>query len=467
MKKILLFAFTVPLFLHAQISLNQWSPIKAVSDSSHHNRNAYLKGNYPELMLFWDQQIDATTTRLCYKLLEDPLAETKVLIEQVGVHLRYPKVATLSMGDPMSDYIVFYETNEGGNTDLNYIICKPDGTQSIPHILSDLEGNDINLTLDNSSLKVTWENTNKLYACEYLPLTNNFNQPVCIEQNGGYSPTFSFDEISYLQSANDSTCMISKRMFFSQGNVVITDSSETTFAGQCSGLNSCSPYWGINKCMQQDITGEKSGIIVFDEWMGSSSIQSELYNLTDPVVSDYMIGVKGYMYFISYVTDELTQHEIVAGINQFGANDVHNISQWPGDDKNPSFFVSFPASYLIRVHLLWESDRQGYSTIYTSYYDYLFGGTDELVKTEILRVNPCPFEQEVTIEFQSTEKTGIRIIDLQGIEIKTLTTTKKESGVQQAVWDGTNHQGKKVPAGSYLVVAGSGNLIKSKIIIKK
>ena len=130
-------------------------------------------------------------------------------------------------------------------------------------------------------------------------------------------------------------------------------------------------------------------------------------------------------------------------------------------------FVNFPEMNVAAVNVFWESHREGFSTIYHSHFDYLFGGIEENSKPESLLVSPCPFDQETTITFQSTVESKFRIIDLLGREIKSITPHHADNGWQKAIWDGTNQQGKSVPAGSYLIVAGKGNAMQSRIVIRK
>jgi hypothetical protein len=466
---LLLFIFSIPLMLSAQVSLGEWAAIKPVTDSSHFNRNGFITGIFSNGTLFWDQQVDETTTRLCFKDIDDSFAETKILIEQTGVHFRHPVVKELSAGASNADLVVFFQTNEGDDIDLKYIIYKPDGTQSDPVFLSMLAGDDIHLSSEPYSNVIVWENNSKIYASIFKPITGTFSQPACIEPNGGYSPVIANDVVSYLISNIDSTYMISKRIFEFQGNWIVTDSSSTSFKGTCSGLNMGSQLFGINKCMQHDSPGEKSGIIISDGW-NTNYLRSEDYNYTAPTVCDYMIGVKNNTnYFLAYISDSLAQDEIFAE-DPVGFNPgVQNISQWPGEDRNPQLFESFPDSYFIRVHLLWESERQGYSTIYYSYFDYIFGGTAENPKSDnFITVAPCPFDQETVISFQSSRNADVTIFDLQGRKVRSLSTqSNNNSGLQKATWDGTNQQGSTVKAGSYIVVVNSDNETHNTIVIKK
>jgi hypothetical protein len=169
------------------------------------------------------------------------------------------------------------------------------------------------------------------------------------------------------------------------------------------------------------------------------------------------------------VSDSLVETEILVN-NPMGFEEMINISKWPGNDINPQFFVTFVyAAAIIRVNIFWESDRQGYSTIYYSYFDYIFGGTAENPKSDnFITAAPCPFDKETTISFPSSQHADVTIFDLQGRKVRTLSLqSNNNSGLQQATWDGTNQQGSNVPHGSYVVVVNSDNETHNTIVIKK
>jgi len=221
--------------------------------------------------------------------------------------------------------------------------------------------------------------------------------------------------------------------------------------------------------MQNKIGSEPSGIMMFSSDLSIIEYRnSPTFNYSQPVLVEHKVGVKAYQSnYLLYMSDSLSQNEIFLE-QPWSYPYVQNISLWPGDDRNPQIFESWLPDYQIRLHLLWESDRQGFSTIFYSYFEYTFyGDITESPKAETLLVNPCPFDQQTTIRFQATGKTNVRILDLQGCEVKKLLPQMEADGWQNAVWDGTNSSGNLVPSGSYVVVCGSGNEAQSRIMIKK
>ncbi len=455
----LLIAF-MPLLLKAQ--LNEWLPNRAMTDSAHNNRNACLYDQYNEALLFWDQELNSTTTQLCYRsVYPTSLGDQHIALFQPDVKFTNPKIIELSQGSSSNKFILVYQTNEGNDIDLKYLFFRNDGTISEPAVLSAMPGDDINLCI--YGFTIAWENAGKIFLSDYQSQNEMFSEPVLVETTGGFSPAFSNSWLQYLTTDNDNTTLKAKQYYYMQGNWVLTDSASKVFAGQCSGLNSSQPWFGMNLCMQQDIVNETSGIIIHDDMFQSQYLRSPSFNYTQPVICDYMIGVKSNLFILAYVSDSLAQKEVFALTPISG---LSNVSQWPGEDLNPGIFVTFPSSNIIRANLFWESQRNGYSTIFSSCYDYLFGGTAEAFRNEDLTIEPCPFQMETSIRLRSGEPALIRIYNLQGQEIKTLSLQKESDGWDKAIWDGTNNSGNPVPPGCYAVIAFTGSHTLSRLVIK-
>jgi hypothetical protein len=467
---ILLFIFSIPLMLSAQVSLGEWAAIKPVTDSSHFNRNACLQSSYSSDLLFWDQELNATTTQLCYRSLEPSLGEVHVALTEPNVKLTHPKTLDLSAGSSSSDIFVFYQTNEGADIDLNYFRYQTDGTISEVKKLTDLSGDDINLSIGNSGI-VAWENSGKIYVSNFIYETNSFTSPYAIDSVGAHSPVLSSGNVLvYLKPDGGNTTVLSKHIYYYQGTWGINDQTIKTVGGESTGLTTANIF-GQSFAMQNKVGSNPSGLILFTYWLSDIEFRnSPTFNYTQPALADYMIAVKNSMnYFLAYVSDSLAQDEIFVEAPVGFNPGVQNISQWPGEDRNPLLFESFPDSYFIRVHLFWESERQGYSTIYYSYFDYIFGGTAENPKSDnFITAAPCPFDKETTISFPSSQHADVTIFDLQGRKVRTLSLqSNNNSGLQQATWDGTNQQGSNVPHGSYVVVVNSDNETHNTIVIKK
>lgn len=461
MKKTFLYLILLlPMNLTAQFQT--WMPNTPLTDSSHNNRNACLFNVYPTRILFFDQEIDSATTQLCYRVISPALGDVTTALSLSGVKLTNPKVLEQYFSYLSTN--IFYQSNEGADIDLKFFTFS-NGTVSAPGTLAELPGDDINLTIGYSGV-VAWENSGKIWV-SHCSETGSFSPPFAVDSAGAFSPSFS-NKLNYLKANGDSTLVVSAVVSYNQGNWLISDVVTNAFAGTSSSLVSTPLfYWMSPICFENKISSNPTGLILFnDPYSQTQYINSSIYNYTEPALIDFKIGVKSGLYFLSYVSDSLMQREIVTE-TPFGYPGVQNISQWPGEDRNPGFYESYGDTETIRVYLFWESERQGFSTIYSTYLEYPFGEIKDSPKAERLLASPCPFEQETTITLQAAMKSQFRILDLQGREIKSLSPQPTDSGGQKAIWNGTDYSGNSVPPGSYMVLARTQNETYSKIISKK
>jgi hypothetical protein len=80
--------------------------------------------------------------------------------------------------------------------------------------------------------------------------------------------------------------------------------------------------------------------------------------------------------------------------------------------------------------------------------------TESFVPTDftLYPAYPNPFNPQTTLRYALPEASPVRltIYNLQGAAIKTLLQAPQPAGVHSVSWDGTDYQGKIVPAGIYL-----------------
>ena len=466
---ILLLLALTPFFLKAQY--NEWIPGKALTDSSHNNRNACLYGRFDESILFWDQELNSATTQLCYKNLNSASSDVQIALYKPGVKFTNPKIFDLNLFSNSSDIKIVYQTNEGNDIDLKYFTYKLDGTISESLLLASLPGDDINLSSGNSDM-VAWENSGKIYVSQYHYESKSFSEPFVIDSAGAFSPVFmSNNYLNYLKPNGDSTTVFSVHIYNTSGSWGVNGATSKSFIGKGSRLSSNGSLFGggFSAIMENKVGSNPSELVAFNYWLSDIKYQnSPTFNLTQPVIEEYMMHVKSISpHFLAYVSDSLTQNEIFVNTPFGYYPEPLNISQWHGNDQNPKFFVTVHRPEAIRVNLFWESERQGFYTIYNSHYDYLFGSVDEIPNAESIIAKPCSFDQQTTIQFQAPGKISVRILDLQGKEVKKLLPQMDAGGWQNAVWDGTTNYGNSVTSGSYIIVAGTGNKTQSSIIIKK
>jgi hypothetical protein len=92
------------------------------------------------------------------------------------------------------------------------------------------------------------------------------------------------------------------------------------------------------------------------------------------------------------------------------------------------------------------------------------GGMDN---SSFIRCYPNPFDQKVTVEFAGTDgHVTIEVVNTTGSLIQCIYNGNPVSGINTAVWDGTNQNGENVSAGMYYIRFISGDSVETVKISK-
>lgn len=77
---------------------------------------------------------------------------------------------------------------------------------------------------------------------------------------------------------------------------------------------------------------------------------------------------------------------------------------------------------------------------------------------------PNPFNPSTTIAYSLPEKSSvaIKIYDIQGREVRSITFSAQSAGYQRVVWNGTNSQGNSIASGVYIYRVRAASLDGSK-----
>jgi len=98
------------------------------------------------------------------------------------------------------------------------------------------------------------------------------------------------------------------------------------------------------------------------------------------------------------------------------------------------------------------------------------GGVPEGTRASIRRVYPNPFNPSTTVEF-SVPKQGpvaVRVYDLQGRQVSTLTDTSLPAGVYRVKWDGRDRAGRAASSGVYFAnIESAGGRQAARLILLK
>lgn len=112
-----------------------------------------------------------------------------------------------------------------------------------------------------------------------------------------------------------------------------------------------------------------------------------------------------------------------------------------------------------------------YNNETVSYYEISYhpeGGSDSLPKYYLYQNYPNPFYHQTSIEYYVPEESHVilKIYNLDGQEIKTLSDKVHQEGNHSINWDGTNDGGFQVPQGIYIYKLKSDKLILANKMLK-
>ncbi len=177
------------------------------------------------------------------------------------------------------------------------------------------------------------------------------------------------------------------------------------------------------------------------------------------------------------------------------------IDVWDGGENQVNIFA---ANAGISYPILMYGGQAGILTSYNCSYDYFFiiggdgiikwrGDYDEAAMTPVIDAAiadlatsavpdvptgghrllanyPNPFNPMTLIPYElgdGTDTAAVRleILDVRGRLVKTLVQAQQASGHRyEAVWDGTNSQGRRVPSGTYLSLLRVDDVVQSRFL---
>ena len=174
----------------------------------------------------------------------------------------------------------------------------------------------------------------------------------------------------------------------------------------------------------------------------------------------------------AYWFDVLTMDEIVKGdslllFQQYlvGADTVRS----KGYNRNAcigSCLVSVPQYRTLGVPVVWESNRDGRSHIYSRMALIWLGSVKDNVSNlntfELLQNFPNPFNPSTTIRFRlsAAAHVTLTIFDLTGRTVETVIDKRMDAGNYSAIWDGRN-----VSSGVYFCRLRAGSLMQTRKLI--
>lgn len=463
---------------------NFWSTAQALTDSASDNLNGTLIEFGSKHLLFWERKTDSATSEICMRdIYSLPFSAEQVVLALPATKLTNPVILNTDYTWNSPAFYLFYQTNEGNDTDIKYIKYYKNGTFSAPYSFATDVGDDINLHVyNNYPGLVSWENSGKLLLSLWNYSTETFSSPILVDSGGASSPVFYNVgyNMAWLKHGENISYLKFVELGYQGDTIQIQQRDSVQIDAEVARLN-CNhtgmffPF-GWHLAFQKRAFGSDKWGLCYAEMEQTppqlTDYKSANYNYESPVIWDILIYVKdlGYSNY-AFVSDSLGNREVFATPNWFGKfpSDVENISDYSGDDRNPSVFSTsfFAGTYYIRTQLLWESFRNGHWTIYRSFYDIIPGSTGQSLNADNMVISPNPFKDQVSLRSNSSFPADqVNIMNLSGQCIRVLEVQPSADGWSGTTWDGNDMHGNKMPAGAYVACFFSKSGNTSKLIMK-
>lgn len=450
-----------------------WGPPYPLTDSLTDNVNATLSILPQEfwqpdtLYMLWERSSDTLSTGIYARNLTT-MAGSFMVAAQQNVHFKHPRVFRRGTGDTL--FYFSYETDMNGNWDLYYSILMKNEVALGPFPLITSSLNERNLNW-GSAQTFSWEREGSIYVKSvdgdtvFLVSDSCANPVQSSVSYIGFEMATGSDLGAFFSKYNSDTHLWSGPfpVDVAGTNTHLTfgnDSYGTIWTPYIFWQHKNGPYWEIKGF---DIPNTQ--YCAFNNFPGCNNMSPSYCTILIPTDQGYLDNV----HFFTFTSDANGNMEVYVNTVVSGTT-YTNMSEYSGIDTHPQLFNNFHVSYGgwdNQLFDIWESYRGGHWQLWATKMDFLTG--EENLKNEVARLkcSPNPFTNETRIEY-FTEEAGsltIAIYDLQGKEIKTLTSASDGNGKHSVTWDGNDATGTRVPSGIYVCVVKTGDsVLRCKII---
>jgi hypothetical protein len=413
--------------LNAQ-SIWEWTDHVPLTDSLADNCNPYLHlTNYNEqetLFLFWDRSADSVTTEIWMdNILDDEPAQ--LVLSDSGVSYTRPRIMdTRHYPNPDTLFFLFYESDQNGSKDLFYMAFHADGSFSPGETLSDLPGNDEELTIgreefyDGSSYNLNtlaWINNGKLYACLYqMDEDHIFSDYEVIDSSLCRAPVVDgYNSILYETTDTSKSFICS--VYHTEGG---WNEPEIYYDSTDSKNPTRTDYWG-NACwsLKMDTVWK----VIVEDWGTNYMYNLESEIPFDPAIMGIVIGVSDWVE--AWVAVEYAEDSIKEIFMTGWGEEFQNFSNSGTQNRKPAFFRGEGINgWCWYDYILWESLRNGHWQIWSSKVVQCVGGVkdDDQKEGMNLKVHPNPLAPQSVINFELKKNSDVAIVlyNMQGETVR-------------------------------------------------
>lgn len=166
--KLLLSFFIVACITNSIAQQNDWSLPAPFELSAYDKTNAWLgkAGNFGPIIL-WEEKTDDNSTAIMYHrfLTNSPPV---VLLSEAGVNFHNPQCRNTPYGVTEATFLIFYEREHNGKTEIYYLKCTDDGSHSepIPLAVAGTHNHELTLASELDFRFVAWNTDGNILSSQ-------------------------------------------------------------------------------------------------------------------------------------------------------------------------------------------------------------------------------------------------------------------------------------------------------------
>jgi hypothetical protein len=462
-------------FFLLMISLNfataqeGWSlPVQITDDINNNHRNPDLLRGSGNVWLTYERYSDSLSTAidLLYYLASDyPVT----ILDDELIHYTNPRFFyDYYFYQSDTAFLIFYESNQNGNKDLNYVKYLNNGEILGPDPFFQTEGDDHSLEFALYNPRISWISEGKLMLSEFTVQNENFSfaDPVVVDSGNCLSPKFVESWGLYYIKRTDSTSAIYKtEQYGSFDKEVIYDE------GYAKNLNKDGLGWDLLTWTGMDYSDSLWYLYSLEYWWGMGEYNAYFLPKEtpyDPAICSFQIGVKSVAddlgYYLSFPYDSLGFEEIL--MNPDMSSNFINFSNSETINRNPNSFFGENAGYsCFFAYMIWETLVNDKWQLYYSKSLMCVGGVDENdAGQSFIGINPNPFTEKININYSLDQGANVRIdiLDVVGKPVFNLLDEFQAQGLHKLNWT----TGNNLKKGAYFIRLQNGQRTYVQKIIK-
>jgi hypothetical protein len=457
-----------------------WYGPQVITNDNANNRNATLVDLLyysNQCFLFWEKSDEPGLSEIVYKDYYNDSGNGTPVVSGNGFMVSNPQVIDLGGYNDILGYL-FYESDESGNSDINYIVWKTDGFEPPQPFANSPAGESHIMVCKGGG--VIWQEADKIRYSElnWTQSGYEFTPAVTIDSGQCFNPAIS-------QTWLGSAAMIawekgdpeSPQIWYctwdyqaeewSEPILLFNDGMHLNIRFSKSSYGDLPPLLISDKL---DNSGNFS-ISIYDfffqeefipEFYQSEAFQPDVFSIS--IAVDFWDG--GYLSFKNLVAPD--DPDIYSNDNGILLQQFSNycpLDQSTTIEAHPQFFQGMEGGDCFNLECIWESNRNGYWQLFSSSTLVIVGKIDEHNTKEWIDVaatpNPLQKTTKISYELESRSSVTINIFNSAGQVVKQIPTQIQDAGNHEEIIDL-----QEFPKGNYLVRVWSENYSGSVRIIK-